>query len=213
MSAIIGVSGPAGVGKDTFANRLVDRHGFVSISLADEMKRICARVYRFTEEQLWGPSAERNRPDSRYPRGDGTCLSPRIALQILGTEFGRTCYQNTWVDVTLRDAKTVLDGHYGYSKAKGVEFLLWEKRYPSGVVVPDCRFQNEIDAIHQAGGKVVRLKRQTQTDALKVGVQNHASEAEQLTIPDGAFDMVIQVEDGLDNFYRQIDGLIGGLLS
>lgn len=207
---ILGVMGNAGTGKDTFANHLV-LHGWVSISLADPMKRIAKEIYDFTDEQLWGPSSERNKPDMRYLRGDATHLTPREVLQRLGTEVGRYCYQDTWVDLTLSDAHKILRQTHVYSKSKGAERIYPKYMYsgpppiPFGVVIPDVRFENEIQAIHKSGGKVVRLKRQTAVNALEIGVKNHASEAEQLAIPDSAVDYVMDVEDGLENFYKQID--------
>lgn len=216
MVKLIAFSAPAGAGKDTASDHLARQYGFRKMSLADPMKRIVQEVYGFTNEQLWGPSQMRNAPDKRYPRkwlhklhnggdlftGASTqklipaeeieytepveFLSPRIALQLLGSEWGRVCYQDTWVDMTLRNAAAC----------------------PYPVVIPDCRFQNEINAIHKAGGKVIRLRRQTQVDALTVGVQGHVSEAEQLAIPDSQFDKVLEVENGLERFYNQLDALM-----
>lgn len=63
---IIGISGKAGSGKDTVADYLVANHGFVRMALADEMKRFAKQVFDFSDQQLWGPSFERNAVDSRY---------------------------------------------------------------------------------------------------------------------------------------------------
>lgn len=65
---LIGLSGFAGVGKDTVADSLVRDFGYVKIALADPIKRIVRDVYAFTDEQLWGPSSARNAPDVRYRR-------------------------------------------------------------------------------------------------------------------------------------------------
>jgi hypothetical protein len=81
------------------------------------------------------------------------------------------------------------------------------------VVVPDCRFYNEIDAIRQVGGAVIRLRRKTAADALKVGVHNHASEKEQQSIPDGAFDLTIDCADGVENFFTQLDTILPAFLA
>ncbi len=223
---LIGLSGNAGTGKDTAADYLVKKLGYTKISLADEMKRICKRVYDFSDDQLWGPSESRNRPDKRYLRRRYTAdgkewlgefgvevfseyLSPRIALQILGTEFGRNCYINTWVDYTLRVVEDVLNGFCSYTQIGG---LFWDgSPCPAGVVIPDVRFKNEIDAIKAAGGKVIRLKRKTEADALTVGVKNHASAAEQQGISDEEFDYVLEVPEGFDNYHVAIDAMMATL--
>ena len=115
---IIGLLGVAGSGKDTVADIFVRDHNFVKVAFADPLKRICKDVFAFTDEQLWGPSEKRNAPDERYLRrkienefldhiGD-EYLTPRFALQQLGSEWGRNCYPNVWVDYALRVAKTLL---------------------------------------------------------------------------------------------------------
>lgn len=60
--------GSAGSGKDTLADVLIQKRGGYKVSFADPLKRIARDVYRFTDEQLWGPSQSRNAPDERYPR-------------------------------------------------------------------------------------------------------------------------------------------------
>lgn len=66
-SPIILIAGEAGSGKDTVA-ALIKKHTANSqaIAQADPMKRFCAKVFGFTEEQLWGPSECRNAPDKKF---------------------------------------------------------------------------------------------------------------------------------------------------
>lgn len=64
--SVVGVSGQAGAGKDTVANYIVEKYGFVRVALADPLKRLGFRVFRFSEEQLWGPSDARNAVDDRF---------------------------------------------------------------------------------------------------------------------------------------------------
>jgi hypothetical protein len=64
-------------------------------------------------------------------------LTPRHALQTLGTNWGRKLYQNVWVDLGIRRAK----------EAGGL------------IVFSDCRFLNEARAIREAGGQVWRVVR------------------------------------------------------
>lgn len=131
-------------------------------------------------------------------------LTPRFALQQLGTEWGRNCYPNVWVDYALRIAKRVLEGGY-YSAQKGfTEDHLWAakaayelsaERY-KGVVISDVRFKNEVDAIKKAGGIVWRIDR---PGAGLTGVAaQHVSETEQLSIPPELFNVIIYNNGSLE---------------
>jgi len=134
---LIALSGLASAGKDTVADHLAKNYGVTRVGFADPIKRIAKELFAFSDEQLWGPSAERNRPDKRYPREhhdrhdwvevprgwrcgrcgqdneshDLTCtvyLTPRFFLQHFGTETGRACYPKVWVDYALRVAHELL---------------------------------------------------------------------------------------------------------
>jgi len=228
---IIGISGLSNSGKDTLAGFLVQDHGFTVLSLADPLKRICRDIFEFTDDQLWGPSQSRNAPDERYPRTDPTVqqardivanmpgkapssvqawarkspdeyLTPRYALQRLGTEWGRDCYYNVWVEYAMRVAQRLIsdpdDGSVPYyDKKDGLTYKpLGPYGMPLGVAIPDVRFRNEVDGIRAAGGKVIRLRRPGSGLQGLAGL--HASEVEQAGIPDSAFDHVIENEGSLN---------------
>lgn len=203
---IISISGTIGVGKDTMADYLVKEYGFVKISMADPMKRIAKEVYDFSDEQLWGKSEERSTPDERYPRADGSYLSARIALQLLGNEWSRVCYPQTW-SVYLRRIIDKVSRGYFYSEKRGAYRMPDKTSDYKGIVVPSCRFQNELEAIKMMGGKTVRLRRESfgATAMLPVTVTSHASEVEQISIPDAFFDEIISVPEGFEQFYTEID--------
>lgn len=225
---IISISGVAGSGKDTVADFLIEEvFGVDRVSLADPMKRICRDVYDFSEEQLWGPSEMRNKPDMRYPRpckecgGKGdrvyedmppgspalhpcmvchgkpfTYLTPREALQKLGTEWARHCYEDTWVQLAIRTANKLLkESGYTYSQAQGLRATT-QAVQSEGVVIPDVRFRNEIKCIKEAGGVVFRVRRDSSLDG---GAAQHVSETEQAGIPDSVFDLVIDNQGTLDD--------------
>lgn len=192
---IIGISGLAGSGKDTAANYLVDDHGFVRVALADKLKRVCKDIFDFSDEQLWGPSSRRNAPDKRYPRaGQDEFLTPRFALQTLGTEWARSCYPDIWTDDALRTARILLSGEdFHYDTQHGLMRCtaapLCTDKKPKGVVIPDVRFKNEMTRIREAGGHLIRMKRGTGLTG--TGAQ-HQSEAEQLELTDDYFTAVIE---------------------
>lgn len=230
---IIGISGLAGSGKDTIADHLVRNHGFVKIALADPLKRICREVFDFSEEQLWGPSEERNKPDKRYlrpgfkefpfmapqdvadVRGEDTHLTPRHALQQLGTEWGRACYPNIWVEYAIRVAKQLLKKDYVANQAVNTYHAQTGLRFshtpyvpgltllPNGVVIPDVRFKSEVDALTKAGGKIWRVHRKTAGLAGAAG--QHQSEQELDTIPAEQFSIQVYNDGTLDELYSMID--------
>ena len=92
-----------------------------------------------------------------------TYLTPRHALQQLGTEWGRNCYPNVWVDYALRVAQRLAEGGYAYDARRGLFPVSvvsndWMKP-KTDVVISDVRFKNEVDAIKKAGGEVWRIHR------------------------------------------------------
>jgi hypothetical protein len=218
---IIGLAGQARVGKDTFADYIVKNYRFTRVGLADPMKRFCKEIFFFSDEQLYGSS--RDAPDPRYPRlerchGCQTCefrcdhyigethLTPRYALQTLGTEWGRDCYQSVWIEYGVRIAQELIKGYSTYSEKDGLKFTEKDVGEIGGAVFSDLRFKNEFEAVRKAGGILIRIKREGYEGA--VGISGHASEAEQKEVPDSYFDHVIENPAGLLYYYPAIDSLM-----
>jgi len=189
---IIALTGTKGSGKSTAARiikRLLQEEAgiaSVEISFADEIKRICMSVFNFSEDQLWGPSENREVPDTRYPREHhiwrgavcASCgqtdtrskcfLTPRYALQTLGTEWGRGCYDAIWVSNTLDAAERILLNSretqlslfepsrcVTYDRVKGIVPLQGAQIAPTVVVViPDVRFVNEAKSVGRLSGRI-----------------------------------------------------------
>lgn len=202
---LVALLGKAGAGKNTAADYLSKLFNTKQIALADPLKRICKEVFDFSDQQLYGPSEYRNAPDKRYPRdvrcpkctnygffSDGTqcptCLgkgtvtehlSPRWALQTLGSEWGRSCYKDIWIDYGIRSAAHAWD----------------VERRP--VIITDARFKNEAQKIHDAGGEVWKIIRPGA--GAQGGVANHPSEVEQDSI---APDLTIDNSGSLDDLEK-----------
>jgi len=132
---ILGIAGPKNSGKDTLANALniYNNHPFVIRPFADPVKRVCQQLYLLSDEQLYDREAK-ERVDTRWG------LSPRQMFQQFGTDYVR---RQLSPDFWLK------------------HFELWYYRQPAGtsVLVPDVRFQNEVDLIHKLGGRVVYVYR------------------------------------------------------
>lgn len=206
---IIGISGLAGSGKDTIADMFIKQGNIVKISLADPIKRICRDLWGFSLDQLWGPSERRNQEDPRYPLPDGSCLSARKALQLLGTEGLREIDNDVLIRYLIRTAnKLTNEIGYSYTKENGLFPLPLNKTL--FVVVPDIRFSNELNNIKQFGGKIIKVKRPN--SGLKGNLAKHKSEVELINIKDKEFDFVINNNGTLLDLEEKISPIISRLI-
>lgn len=223
---IIAISGKAGAGKDTVADYLVREKGYVKIGLADPMKRFCKEIFGFSDDQLWGPSELRNGSDERFPRTaknehEPWHLTPRYALQQLGCEWGRDCYQDVWIDYALRVAERLLretpDVEYSGSTGLVSVISCMANRPALGVVISDARFRNELAAVRAAGGQLWRKKGPYPALGARPRVlanddgavyERHASESEQDGIPDDYFDRLVPHYDTLDHLHLAVENAL-----
>lgn len=151
----------------------------VQAALADPMKAFLKQVYDWSYLTLWGPSEYRNAIDAH------TGIRPRIALQLLGTEWGRAMWEGTWVNAGINFARELLDKQHIKKPDDAHTFAPnWVIGKHDLVVFSDIRFQNEVDMIHEAGGKVWRIVR-ARADGEEV---LHASEVQDMVGVD--FDLV-----------------------
>ena len=130
---IIGLTGLAGSGKSTAARYLVEKHGFTLVKFAGPLKSMM-RALGLGDREIEGDLKEAPLAVLNYK-------TPRYAMQTIGTEWGRELIgENLWVNVAMAGAEIVL-------------------RDGGRVVIDDCRFSNEADAVRHAGGSIVRLVR------------------------------------------------------
>ncbi|MFA5757982.1 MAG: hypothetical protein WC942_01195 [Clostridia bacterium] len=209
---IVGISGLAGSGKDTVADLLLQKDGFIKISLADPIKRFARELWGFSIEQLWGSSEHRNEQDLRY-LCNGEYLTPRKVLQQIGTECGRSLDFDVWIRYAIQMSQKALSeqGKWSYSKEIGLELYDKTKHINcpeiiKGIIISDCRFVNELKYIKQSGGKLIRVIRPGA--GLQGEFGSHRSETELVSIPDSEFDIIINnigtLED-LKNIVNQIN--------
>ncbi len=157
------------------------------------------RVQGYLKLHDWFSDLRKNNPIS---------ISPRVVLQTLGTEWGRNVDPELWVryayetiDILKRDHAFQYDQLHGIVDSTSVQTM---KSY-TGVVIPDHRFINEVEQSQAKGSYVLRLRRLSQESVPAVGVEGHQSEAEQKTIPDSAFDAVLNFEEGIDKVYAVLE--------
>ena len=140
---IIGLVGFIGAGKGTVADLLVDRHDFVKESFASSVKDSVSAVFGWDRNLLEGDTPEsrawREQDDPWWSEKLGKPFSPRLALQLMGTEAGRDVFHpDLWVHTVLRRCDQAPWHNY---------------------VIADVRFPNEINAIVKSGGKIIRVTR------------------------------------------------------
>lgn len=140
---LVGIVGFAGSGKDTVADMLIER-GFVKDSFARTLKDAAAALFGWDRSLLDGTTTEsrkwREIPDPYWAKEtDNKDFTPRLALQLLGTEAIRETFaQNFWVSTVI---KRYIDNGF------------------KNTVITDCRFPNEINAIRDNGGKIIHVSR------------------------------------------------------
>ena len=147
---IIAFKGKGGSGKSTAAKMLVDQ-GYVKTSFAEPMRRMLEAIGVECDAMT---DTERK----EAPLGVLSGKSPRVALQMLGTEWGRALDPNFWVNL------------WGI-KAAGILAL------GQNVVLDDCRFPNEAEAIRKLGGFVIEVVC-NEDEVATVGIAGHASETQ-----------------------------------
>lgn len=204
-STLIGLGGLAGAGKDTAAEALTERCGFVKIAFADPMKRFAMEMWNFTEEQLWGPSERRNAVDPRYG------FSPRHVLQVLGTEVGRQIDRKVWLRYGLLTAHRIVTGlgTLKYVRTQGIVRLRPDQwlGVPRGVVITDVRFLNEGTAIKEVGGLVFMIDRQGA--GLEGVAAKHASEQGFIDLF-GLADGAISNDSTIEELHRKVVAAVEG---
>jgi hypothetical protein len=140
---IIGVLGLANSGKSTVSNILKEDYNFEHLSFADSLKEAISAIFGWPVEMLQGKTSEsrewREKVDEWWSqRLQIKGLTPRWVLQQWGTEVGRMSFHNDiWV-ASLQ--KKILSR-------------------TNNVVIDDCRFDNEIKALRDVKGIIIKVER------------------------------------------------------
>lgn len=146
---IIGFVGRAGSGKSTASARAIAAHGFQRGTFARALKLMLRTLLNYRGADAVTINRMVDGDLKEIPSSHLNGKSPRVAMQTLGSEWGRDCIdRDLWVDTEM-DATRDLPR----------------------VVFDDVRFSNEVAAIRKAGGMVVRVMRPG-----TVNVSAHASE-------------------------------------
>lgn len=130
---LIAIHGRARSGKDTLAKLLMKHEPFIRMAFADPLKQAVAGLFNIPQSTAFS--------DDKNQMLDYWGLTLRDVLQRFGTEAMRGTFgQQFWIERWLCE-------YNGY------------KVKDANVVITDCRFENEAQAVKQMGGYVVQLSR------------------------------------------------------
>ena len=140
---IIGMCGLIGTGKDTVADILVNNYNFIKVSFADKLKDGVATVFSWDREMLEGTTDEsrtwREQKDEFWSRETNEHITPRLVLQMFGTDCMRNGFYNgIWVSIVKQQIINNPNKNF---------------------VIPDVRFPNEAKMIKEVNGEVWRICR------------------------------------------------------
>jgi hypothetical protein len=203
---IIGICGLIGSGKDTIADYLQNIHQFRRESFAHTLKDAVAAVFGWNREFLEGRTHEsrewREQRDDWWSERLGRNITPRWILQYWGTEVCRKGFHDDiWIASLENKLRTTHDD----------------------IVISDCRFPNEIAAIKNSGGIVIRVVRGPEPSWYQDAIDTNAGISMAMSIRSDVhpsewawvgtnFDAVIDNNsDGFDNLYSQVKRLIQDL--
>ena len=194
---IIGICGLIGSGKDTIADYLIRKHDFEKISFADKLKDSVSTMFDWDRELLDGKTDEsrawREEVDEYWTKETGETITPRLVLQLFGTECMRDgFYDGIWVSLTKKKILDNPDKHF---------------------VIPDVRFPNEVKMIQSVQGQVWQVRRgdlpvwfMDKRDNNIEPTDVHASEWAWID-KDESFEEIIYNDDSLEELLKKIKKL------
>ena len=170
-------------GKDTIADYLIEKHGFIKYSFAEPVKKISKVLFSLSDNQLNGNYKEIK--DERWN------LSPREIMQRLGTEFGQYYIYKLFPEL----------------KGKIKEKELWLEPFKSfleqnkgkKIVIADLRFKHEYEFLKSYLFNIIKVERNTNL------VDLHPSENEFKYFKS---DFIINNNKSKIELYNKIDTII-----
>jgi hypothetical protein len=193
-----------GAGKDTAADYLVNFHEFRRDSFAATLKDAVAAVFGWNRDLLEGRTKGarewREQVDPWWSQRLGMEITPRWILQNWGTEVCRNGFHK---DIWIASLENKL------------------RQTNDNVVISDCRFFNEVDAIRNLGGKIVWIQRGPTPHWYDIAaranrgdvkaqqwLKNEGIHASETSWAGTDFDLIIANDGMIDDLYQQLNGLL-----
>lgn len=145
-------------------------------SFARPLKEICIQLLGLDRDLVYGTDQDKSQlsglswedmPGYDYTPGEHREMTIREVLQFVGTEIFRKIKPNCWTDTLINQIKEI--------------------NVPISLIC-DCRFQNEVEAVKNAGGYVIKLTKGLTGDG-------HASEKDIENIDPKLIDFILDNKD------------------
>jgi len=188
---IIGLCGKKRVGKDTVADYLVEKYGFVKYSFGQPIKDVAKILFDFTDDQLYGDKKEI--VDSRWG------ITPRQFFQGFGTDYIQ--YQLTNQFPTI---KNCVPNRCFWVK----RFWIWynaelTKNPELKVVIADVRFKHEYTLLKSYKAYLIKIE-----NPRIINLDTHISENGLNYLNDTDYNYVICNDDTLESLYSTVSNII-----
>lgn len=140
---LVGLHGYAGSGKDTVANILIEKYGYRRMAFADKLKEFTVALNPIIHlsdnlnDDITLDDVLQNYSSFEEAKRDDPSI--RVELQNIGTACRKVFGKDFWVNLVLPPDSS---------------FRQFET-----VVIPDVRYANEVDAVHDMCGVVIRVSR------------------------------------------------------
>lgn len=183
---VIGVTGFMRSGKDTVAKFIAEKYNFSIYHFAAPIKEAAKVIFNWTDDHVYGDL--KDVVDPNYG------IAPRLALQLIGTEFAQYLLPNKSIDFQMTVGKNLWANRFKNMYLSGKAYENW--------IIPDLRFPHEVDMIRELKGTIIKVDRKSVRPSGVV----HESES---FINSLEHDYLIENDGSLDDLYKNVMSIFG----
>jgi len=197
---IVVIVGKKGSGKSTIAKHLTQHYNFVEYTYSHNIKKICEKLFGFTETQMDSQSEKSRRTDIG--------VVPRDAFQKIGTEFGQKIIHEMFPTLKLPTRTIWIYSMYRKIFNDIMTSVLCPVNGRISIVISDLRFIREYDELRKLEIEKLVLIEIKRDDVTCDDYNCHISESEILDYINTFEHNVIYNNFDLERLYFCVDEII-----